>query len=93
MREIISKFHYKPDWDINKNYVSFRSLKDTKFYPTHPILVPCRIKKDELDLIVQSTVPLRAITPGQYIVFYDGEECVGGACIKGGVSIDYNVMT
>lgn len=32
-------------------------------------------------LHVRTSVPLRAVTPGQYIVFYKGEECLGGACI------------
>ena len=37
---------------------------------------------DEQNVQVDFLEPQRAITPGQSIVFYDGEECLGGAIIK-----------
>ena len=45
---------------------------------------PCRIKMVGEDIIsCQFEEPVRAITPGQAVVFYDGDLVAGGATIMG----------
>jgi tRNA-uridine 2-sulfurtransferase len=44
---------------------------------------PCRLEAMPDDrLRVRFESPQRAVTPGQYVVFYDGELCLGGARIE-----------
>lgn len=46
---------------------------------------PCRIDfQDDGQLLVTFDLPQRAITPGQLIVFYSGDEMFGGATIRTG---------
>ncbi len=43
----------------------------------------CRIElESDGSLLVQFSTPQRAVAPGQYSVFYSGENCLGGAVIK-----------
>lgn len=43
---------------------------------------PCKFSVEESgDLSVTFDEPVRAITPGQYVAFYKGEQCIGGARI------------
>jgi tRNA-specific 2-thiouridylase len=43
--------------------------------------VACRVEAAADGLRVRFEEPLRGAAPGQYVVFYDGEECLGGAAI------------
>ena len=47
-------------------------------------LTECTVDENENFLHVTFSEPQRAVTPGQSIVFYDGEEVVGGAVIENG---------
>ncbi|PVD24838.1 hypothetical protein C0Q70_15324 [Pomacea canaliculata] len=54
---------------------------DFRFQHKHPLL-PCTVCKSEGNgLEVTLPSPLRSITPGQYAVFYQGDECLGSSRI------------
>ena len=44
--------------------------------------VPCEVESAGDGVRVSFDRPVRAITPGQSVVFYDGDQCLGGAIIR-----------
>lgn len=47
----------------------------------------CRVEPSEAGLTVRFEQPQRAITPGQFVAFYDAEVCLGGAVIQTAVGM------
>ena len=45
-------------------------------------LEKCSVIKMQKNIIVKFSKPLRAVTPGQSVVFYDGDRILGGGVIK-----------
>ncbi|MCH9621417.1 MAG: tRNA-specific 2-thiouridylase MnmA [Chlamydiia bacterium] len=57
-------------------------LKCTAKIRYRSIDVPCTVKREGKELLIEFEKPQRAITPAQSIVFYDKQVCLGGAFIS-----------
>jgi tRNA-specific 2-thiouridylase len=65
-----------PEWRAG---TGLRCAAKTRYRQTDAPCIVRRAGDDGLD--VTFDVPQRAITPGQYVVLYDGDRCLGGATI------------
>ncbi|MED1508008.1 tRNA 2-thiouridine(34) synthase MnmA [Bacillus proteolyticus] len=82
----------------NVGWVSNKA-KETEFTCTAKFRYRQADNKVTVQIVDENTVrilcdePIRAITPGQAVVFYDGDECLGGATIdevyRSGKKLDY----
>lgn len=71
----------EPHW-IRQSPFNKSSMLDLKFCFQHvDPLEECRVAQINDGMVVQLKKPLRAITPGQYAVFYLNDECLGSAKI------------
>lgn len=80
-----------PHW-IDKNPFEAANILRCKFRFQHmDELIGCTVCQSiGEDLFVKLDLPLRALTPGQYAVFYQDNECLGGArIINPGPSLQY----
>ncbi|MFS1517792.1 tRNA 2-thiouridine(34) synthase MnmA [Bacillus sp. SCS-151] len=82
----------------NVSWVSDREITDTlkctakfRYRQQDNAITVHRIDDNNVKIIFEE--PIRAITPGQAVVFYDGDECLGGGTIdivyKNGEELDY----
>ncbi|KAK6635537.1 hypothetical protein RUM44_000789 [Polyplax serrata] len=80
-----------PYWICNPPDLTFKAELDFKFQHIEK-LVKCEVvsmKDDKLLVIIEK--PLRALTPGQFAVFYKDNECLGSARICNIGPLEYSL--
>ncbi|HWO74756.1 MAG TPA: tRNA 2-thiouridine(34) synthase MnmA [Bacillus sp. (in: firmicutes)] len=73
---IATKVNWIPSGDMPKNFECTAKFRYRQ--PDHPVTVHVM---DENTVKVEFHGSVRAVTPGQSVVFYNGEECLGGGTI------------
>lgn len=69
----------EPTWISKPNTFPFQCKAKIRYRQTE---TTCTLISTENNWIVSFETPQRAISPGQSVVFYDGDCCLGGAVIK-----------
>ena len=69
----------EPNWFLEESAQTVRCEAMVRY---RSIPKPCAVETDGTDVHVRFDDPQRAITPGQYVAFYDGSRCLGGAKIR-----------
>lgn len=69
----------EPNWFIDNPSAINRCEAMVRYRSTPK---PCTIEIDGMDVKISFDDPQRAITPGQFVAFYEGSRCLGGAKIN-----------
>lgn len=70
----------QPSWTLDKQ-PDF-PLKCTAKFRYRQVDVPVTVEQIDQEIRVTYEQPVKAVTPGQAAVFYDGQHCLGGCIIK-----------
>jgi tRNA-specific 2-thiouridylase len=65
-----------PQW---RAHATFRCTAKTRYRQPDTACTVSRLGEAEVEVLFDA--PQRAVTPGQYVVLYDGAQCLGGATI------------
>ena len=65
------------DWDVG---AGLRCRAKTRYRQLDQSCFAVKTGPDTLEVVFER--PQRAVTPGQYVVFYSGDRCLGGATIR-----------
>jgi tRNA-specific 2-thiouridylase len=74
----VEELHWLDETSTGSAYVEFQCAVKTRYRQSD---LPCRVQARDTSAHVILRRAARAVTPGQYAVFYDGDECLGGGVI------------
>ena len=74
----VEDLHWFDQATSGGGYAEFDCAVKTRYRQSD---LPCRVRVQGASALVRLRAAARAVTPGQYAVFYDGDECLGGGVI------------